>query len=79
MELCDFSWIFKDFLRMFLRIFCDVFEHGRVWYCDIFLISSESTDYEFFTDMFMELLYFWCEVLTIVLGCMRMFDDALGS
>ena len=72
MELCDFFLIFKDFLRisvMFLNV--DV--------CDIVLITSESTDYEFLADIFIELLKFWCEVLTVVLGCMRMFDDSSGA
>ena len=43
--------------------------------CEIGLIRSESTDYEFSTAIFIELLKFWSEVLTIVLGCIRMSGD----
>ena len=46
---------------------------------EIVLIKSESTDYEFSAASFIELLEFWCEVLTIVLGYMRKSGDASGA
>ena len=51
----------------------------NVGMCEITLITSESTDYEFSAAIFIELLKFWCEVLTIVLGCMRMSGDVSGA
>ena len=47
--------------------------------CEITLITSESTEYEFSAAIFIELLKFWCEVLTIVLGYMRMSGDVSGA
>ena len=46
--------------------------------CDIVLTTSESTDYEFSEAILIELLMFWCEVLTIVLGCMNLSGDVSG-
>ena len=43
--------------------------------CEITLIKSESTVCEFSGAIFIELLKFPCEVVTIVLGCMRMSGD----
>ena len=43
--------------------------------CESVLIASESTDYEFSAAIFIEPSKCWCEVLTIVLGCMRMSGD----
>ena len=45
---------------------------------EIVLIKSESTDYEFSAAIFIELLEFWCEVLTTVLRHMRKSGDASG-
>ena len=47
--------------------------------CEIVLITSEHTDYGFYAAIFMELFKSWWEVLTIVLGCMRMSDDVSGA
>ena len=47
--------------------------------CQIVLVTIESTDYEFSAAIFTELFKFWCEVLTIVLGCMRMSGDVTGA
>ena len=46
---------------------------------EIILITSEGTDYEFSAAIFIELLKFWCEVLTIFLGCIRMSGDISGA
>ena len=46
---------------------------------EIVLIASKNTDYEFSAAIFIELLKFWCEELTIVLGCMRMSGDVSGA
>ena len=47
--------------------------------CEITLIKSESTVCEFSGAIFIELLKFPCEVVTIVLGCMRMSGDVTGA
>ena len=46
---------------------------------EILLITGESIDYEFSTAIFIEFLKFWFEVLTIVLGCMRMPGHVSGA
>ena len=46
---------------------------------DIVLIAGESTNYEFSAAIFTELLKFFCEVLTIFLGCMPMSGDISGA
>ena len=51
----------------------------NVGMCEITLIKSESTVYEFSGAIFIELLKFSFEVLTIVLGCMRMSGDVSGA
>ena len=45
--------------------------------CEIVVIISEITDHQFSTAIFifLFLLKFWCEVITIVWGCMRMSGD----
>ena len=67
-----FSWVFKDCLRIFV-----MFVNRDM--CQIVLVTIESTDYEFSAAIFTELFKFWCEVLTIVLGCMRMSGDVTGA
>ena len=49
--------------------------HVNVGMCEIVIRTSESADYEFSAAIFIKLLKFWCEVLTIVLGCMHMSGD----
>ena len=51
-------WVFKDRLRIYV-IFVNVDM------CEIVLITNESTDYEFSAAIVVELLKFWCEVLTM--------------
>ena len=46
---------------------------------EIVLIAGESTNYEFSAAIFTELLKFFCEVLTIFLGCMPMSGDISGA
>ena len=46
---------------------------------EIVLITSKNTDYDFSAAIFIELLKFWCEVLTTVLGRMRMSGDVSGA
>ena len=73
MELWGFFfWVFKDCLRIFV-----MFVNRDM--CQIVLVTIESTDYEFSAAIFTELFKFWCEVLTIVLGCMRMSGDVTGA
>ena len=55
---CSFL-VFKDFVRIFVT-FVDVDM------CKTVLIAGESTDYEFSAATFIELLKFFCEVLTII-------------
>ena len=50
---------FKDCLRIFV-MFVDVDM------CKTVLIAGESTDYEFTAAIFIELLKFFCEVVTII-------------
>ena len=47
----------------------------NVGMCEIVLSTSESTNYEFSAATFIKLWKFWCEVLTIVLGCVRVSSD----
>ena len=61
-------------LRIF-REFCNVCERGNVWNSPYY---KESTDYEFSGAILIGLLKFWCEVLTIGLGCMRISGDVSG-
>ena len=69
MESCGVAFLsFKDCLSIFVMFV-------NVDMCEIVLITSKSTDYEFSTAILIDLLKFWCEVLTIVLGCMRMSGD----
>ena len=51
----------------------------NVYMCEIALITTESTDYEVSAAIFIELLKFQCEVLTILLRCIRMSGDVSGS
>ena len=47
--------------------------------CEIVLNTSEIIDYEFSAAIFIELLNFWCELLTTVLGCVCESDDVSGA
>ena len=64
----------------FLKIVWEFYEtFVEVDMCEIVLITSEGTGYEFSAAIFIDLLKFWCEVLTIVLGCISMSGDASGE
>ena len=47
--------------------------------CEIVLNTSEIIDYEFSAAIFIELLNFWCELLTTVLGCVCESDEVSGA
>ena len=65
-------WVFKDCLRISVMF-------ATVEICEVVFITSESTDYEFSAAIFIKSLKFWCEVLTIVLGCMHISGDVSGA
>ena len=64
-----------EFVRLFEN-FYDVCEREDVWNCPYY---KQENCYEFSAAIFIELLKFWCEVLPIVLGCMRMPGDVSGD
>ena len=71
------SWscvTFFEFLRIFWGFLWCFFYKDALLYCPYYFVTSESTDNEFFTDIFIVLLK-----LTIVLGYMRMSDDPWGA
>ena len=61
-----------EFLRTFLRI-CAMFLNEKV--CEIVLIISDSTEYDFSASIFIELSKFWCEVFTAIMGWMLVHVD----
>ena len=67
MELRDFLWIFKYFLKIFVMFL-------NVDVCDVVVMSLLQL-----RVLTMSSLKLWCEVLKIVLGCMHMPDDTSGA
>ena len=65
--LWTYAFVTFDFLRTILRIFV-IFTKEDVY--EIVLIIGETANYYFSATIFIELLKCWCEVFTIVLGCM---------
>ena len=55
--------IFENFFRIFVT-----FVNKEV--CEIILIISGSTEYEFSAAIFIELSKIWCKVFTIIMRCL---------
>ena len=64
---------------LFLKIFWELLWCLWTWTCMKLPLLQARVDYDFSPAIFIELSNFWCELLTIVLGCMLMSSDVSGA